>query len=132
MLTWADVQRIATSLPGVEESPGHDGWRSWKVGKKNVVWERPLRGRDLSDLEAMGRAAPTGTTIGVRVPDLDTKDVRIAENPDVVFTVPHLDGYTAVLVLLDDIDVVDLEELVTEAWLHQAPKRVVAAWQASR
>ena len=132
MSTWADVERIATSLPGVEESPSYDGWRSWKVGKKNVVWERPLSGRDLGDLEAMGRVVPTGTTIGVRVPDLDAKDVRIAENPDAVFTVPHLDGYAAVLVLLDDIDVLDLEELVTEAWRHQAPTRVVAAWQASR
>jgi hypothetical protein len=132
MATWADVERIATSLPGVEEAPSYDGWRSWKVGKKNVVWERPLRGRDLSDFEAMGRVAPTGVTIGVRVPDLDTKDVRIAENPDVVFTVPHLDGYAAVLVVLDEIEVDDLEELVTEAWLHQAPKRVVKQWQDER
>ena len=132
MATWADLERIATGLPGVAESPSYDGWRSWKVGKKNVVWERPLRGRDLADFEATGRAAPTGEVIGVRVPDLDTKDVRIAEHPDVVFTVPRLDGYAAVLVVLDDIDVVDLEELVTEAWIHQAPKRVVAAWQNAR
>jgi hypothetical protein len=130
--TWTDVQRIATGLPGVEESPSYDGWRSWKVGKKNVVWERPLRGRDLADLESMGRVAPTGVTIGVRVPDLDTKEARIAENPDVVFTVPHLDGYAAVLVRLEAIDVDDLDELVTEAWRHQAPKRAVRAWDDAR
>jgi hypothetical protein len=132
MATWSDVERIATGLPGVVESPSYDGWRSWKVGTKNVVWERPLRGRDLADLEATGRAAPTGVTIGVRVADLDEKDVRIAEHPDVVFTVPHLDGYAAVLVVLDEIDVDDLEELVTAAWIHQAPKRVVKTWQEAR
>jgi hypothetical protein len=132
MATWKDVERIATSLPEVVETSGYDGWRSWKVRGKNVVWERPLGAKDRRDVEALGREVPEGTIIGIRTPDLDTKDALIGENPGVVFTIPHFDRYAAVLVRLDEIDVADLEEYVVEAWLFQAPKRVVTAWQASR
>ena len=132
MATWADVERIATSLPEVVESPSHNGWRSWKVKGKNVVWQRPLDAKDRRDVEALGREVPDGTIIGIRTRDLDTKDALIAENPGVVFTIPHFDRYAAVLVRLDEIDVADLEEYVVEAWIFQAPTRVVTAWRASR
>ncbi|MBI1376774.1 MAG: MmcQ/YjbR family DNA-binding protein [Frankiales bacterium] len=134
MATWDDVERIARGLPEVDEAPtGHDGLRGWRVrGKRNLVWERPLRPRDVRELEELGGVAPDGPVLGVRVPDLDSKDARLAEDPDAVFTVPHFDGYAAVLVRLDEIDVADLEDLITDAWVHLAPKRVVAAWQGSR
>ena len=41
------------------------------------------------------------------------------------FTTPHFDGYPMVLVRLADIGVAELTELVTGAWLAQAPKTVV-------
>jgi hypothetical protein len=47
-----------------------------------------------------------------------------------LFTIPHFDGYPAVLVLLERIGLGDLEELVTEAWLDRAPRRLAAAWLA--
>ncbi len=127
MATWDDVERLALALPEVEESPSYDGVRAWKVRGKLVVWERPLR---QSDLESLGASAPSGPIIGVRTPDLDVKDVRLAENPGVCFVTPHFDGYPAILVQLDLVEVDDLEELVVDSWVRQAPKRVVTAWRA--
>jgi hypothetical protein len=43
----------------------------------------------------------------------------------VYFTTPHFDGYPAVLVKLAEIGVRDLEEVITEAWLTHAPKKLV-------
>jgi hypothetical protein len=50
----------------------------------------------------------------------------------VFFTTPHFDGYPAVLVLLDKIDVDGLDEVIVEAWLARAPKRLADDYLASR
>jgi hypothetical protein len=120
MATWEDVSRIALSLPEVSEQPLHD-LRSWRVRDKLFVWERPLR---RSDLRALGDSAPTGPILGARVEHLVAKEALIADDPDVFFTIPHFDGYTAVLVRLERISVQELEELIVEAWLARAPKRL--------
>src|SRR3954451_9086520 len=97
------------------------GNRAWKVRDKLFVWERPLR---QSDLKALGDAAPSGPILGARVEHLVAKEALLADDPSVFFTTPHFEGYAAVLVLLDEISPEDLEEVVVEAWLAQAPKRV--------
>ena len=56
----------------------------------------------------------------------------IAEDPAVFFTTPHFDGYPAILVRLDVISVDELEELLVEAWLTRAPKRVSKAYLETR
>lgn len=61
------------------------------------------------------------------MPDLGAKEALLADDPEVYFTVPHLDGYPAVLVRLDRIGIDELTELVTEAWYARAPKRLAAA-----
>lgn len=58
------------------------------------------------------------------------KEALLADDPAVFFTTPHFDGYPAVLVRLDEIEVDELAELVEEAWLVQAPKRLAAAYLA--
>ena len=132
MATWSQLEKIALSLPLVEEVVGRtDGWRTWKItGDKGrqVVWERPMRASDLRDL---GDAAPTGESVAVRVPDMETKQARIAEI-DACFDIPHFATFTGVLVLLDDIDVDDLHELIEDSWLVVAPKRAVTVWRAQR
>jgi hypothetical protein len=95
------------------------------VKDKLFAWERPLRGKDLTDL---GDDAPAGPVLGVRVPDEGAKQALIAEQPDVCFTIPHLDGYPAVLVQLDAIGVDELRELLVEAWLDRAPKKLARAY----
>jgi hypothetical protein len=115
-----DVRRIALSLPETSERPQW-GNMSWRVRDKPFVWERPLR---KSDLLALGDAAPDGPILGVRVEHLIAKEALLADDPDVYFTTPHFDGYPAVLVRLERIELDELEELIMEAWLCQAPKRL--------
>jgi hypothetical protein len=118
---WDDVQRLALAMPQAEERLAREK-RQWRVKEKLFVWERPLRN---SDLEALGEAAPTGPILGARVEHLVAKEALIADDPEVFFTTPHFDGYPAVLVRLERVGLRDLEELIVEAWLARAPKRLV-------
>ena len=91
------------------------------------VWERPLR---KSDLAALGDAAPDGPILGAKVEHLIAKEALLADETGVVFTTPHFDGYPAVLIRLPDAKLDLLEEIVTEAWLASAPKRLVRDYLA--
>jgi hypothetical protein len=116
--SWEDVASIAAGLPQTTEPTP----RTWRVGKKLLVWERPLR---KADLAALGASAADGDILGARVSDEGVKFALIAEAPGVYFTTPHFDGYPSVLVRLAEIGIGDLEELITDAWLVQAPKKLV-------
>jgi len=102
-----------------------EGLKAWVVNGKFFVWERPLR---KSDLAALRDAAPAGPILGVRTADLEMKDVLLLSDPDVYFTIPHFDGYPAVLVRLPKIKRKELGDLITEAWLARASKRMVKAF----
>jgi hypothetical protein len=129
MATWDDVRRLALAMPEATEVESR-GLLQWRVKDKLFVWERPLR---RSDLAALGDAAPDGPILGARVEHLVAKEAVIADDPGVFFTTPHFDGYPAVLVRLDRIALEDLDEVVVEAWLARAPKRLVQAYlDASR
>jgi hypothetical protein len=129
MASWEDVRRVVQALPETAEGPTHDALMSWRVKGKLIAWERPLR---KADLEALGGAAPEGEILGARVPDVETKDALIAERPDVYFTTPHFDGYPAILARLDVIDADELHELIVEAWLDRAPKRLAREYLAEK
>lgn len=132
MATWDDVARLALALPETSEDPahGHRHWRAWKVKDKAFVWERPL-GR--SDLKALGDdAPPEGPILAARVEHDGAKRALVESDPDVYFTIPHFDGFPAILLLLDRIGVQELEEVVTEAWLNRAPARVLKAYMSER
>ena len=126
MATWDDVARIALALPETTEAISREQ-RHWRVKDKLFVWERPLR---RSDLEALGDAAPDGPILGARVEHEIAKRALIESDPDIYFTTPHFDGYPAILARLDVLDVSELAELVTEAWLNRAPKRLADAFLA--
>lgn len=115
-----DVRRLVARLPGVQERRTDGDAVSWTVRGTGFVWERPLR---RGELAALGAAAPTGTVLGVRVADLGVKQALLTAEPDVLFTTPHFEGYPAVLVRLDAISLVDLEELVEDAWRTRASQR---------
>lgn len=76
------------------------------------------------DLEALGDAAPDGPILAAWVPDLGAKEALLADDPDVYFTTPHFNGYAMILARLDRISLPELEELLVEAWLARAPKRL--------
>ena len=113
MATWNDVRRIARTLPEVVEETSF-GNAAWKVKKKLLLWERPLR---KADIKALGDAAPKGAILGVRTVDLEMKDMLLARDPSVYFTTPHFDGYPAVLVQLERIGVRELKDVITEAFV---------------
>lgn len=121
MATWDDVAGVVGELQLTEEPSPHE----WRVGKKLIAWERPMRASDHQALTALGVEPPQGDILGVRVADEGVKFALIADEPDVYFTTPHFDGYPAVLVRLGAIDTPGLRELIVEAWLTQAPKRLV-------
>jgi hypothetical protein len=124
--TWDDVRRIALALPETSEreSRGHP---QWEVKGKLFVWDRPLR---KADHAALGDAAPEGPILGARVEHLVAKDAVLADPSGVFFTTPHFDGYPIVLVRLDEVGLDDLDEVIVEAWLARAPKRLVAEYLA--
>jgi hypothetical protein len=99
------------------------------VREKMFVWERPLR---KTDLKALGAAAPTGLILGARVEHELAKQALIQDNPNVYFTIPHYTNFPAILVELDHIEPQELEEVVVEAWLNRAPKRLASAYLAER
>jgi hypothetical protein len=122
--SWDDVRELALALPETSEVVSR-GLRQWRVKDKLFVWERPLR---KSDLAALGDAAPDGPILGARVEHLVAKEALLADDPELFFTTPHFDGYPAILVRLDRIGLEELREVVVEAWLVRAPKRLVAAY----
>ena len=128
MATWDDVRRLALSLPETGERQSRD-MRQWRVRDKLFVWERPLR---QSDLRALGDAAPDGPILGARVEHLVAKEAMLADPSGVFFTTPHFDGYPAVLIRLEPVGLHLLEEVVVEAWLARAPRRLADGYLAQR
>jgi hypothetical protein len=122
MASWDDVRRIATELPEVDERESRR-LLQWRVRAKLFVWERPLR---TGDLQALGDAAPIGSILGARVADESEKAAWLAEGSGLYFATPHFDGYPAILVRLDEIDVASLQRVIVEAWLARAPSRLAA------
>lgn len=123
MATWDDVHRIAEALPEIETR----GYQ-WRIRTKMLAWERPLR---KSDREALGEDAPTGDILAVWLSGLDVKAALLADDPGVYFTTPHFDGYKAILIRLARIPVDELEELIVDAWIDRAPKRLVRDYLAA-
>jgi hypothetical protein len=121
-----DVRRLAIALPEVAEATTH-GNVSWKVNGKLFAWERPLR---TADRAALGTDAPDGPILGLRTDGQTGKEAVLAPGAPACFTIPHFDGYPAVLVQLDLIGDDDLAELIVEAWLAQAPKRLAKEFLA--
>ena len=68
-----------------------------------------------------------------RVADLGVKELLLSDARGIYFTTPHWDGYSAVLMRIPDLDRLDpdeLRDLVEEAWLTRAQKRLAKEWLA--
>ena len=128
MATWEDVRRLALALPETSEKSSYGQTMAWQVKDKTFAWERPLR---RGDLQALGNAAPEGPVLAARVPDVGAKEALLADGGEVYFTTPHFDGYPAILVRLDRIAAPELEELLVEAWLCRAPRRLATGYLRS-
>ena len=116
--TLADVADLVIALPGVTEGERFHR-RTWFVAEKSFAWERPF---SKADLKRFGEAIPPqGPLLALAVEDLGDKEAVLRANPDAFFTIPHFDGYPAVLVQLTRIDREALREALVDAWLARAP-----------
>ena len=113
MVGWDEVRALALALPEVEESTSY-GRPAFKIRGKLIACRRHGGDRvlvlrvDPAELELMLRA-----------------------RPEAFFITPHYAGYPYVLVRLDEIAADELGDLLTDAWLLQAPKRLAAAFVAA-
>ncbi len=118
MVTLDEVAGMALDLPEVTEGERH-GHRTWSVGGKVFAWERPFT---KADIRRFGHATPPdGPIVAVRVEDLGEKEAVLAANPKGFFTIPHFDGYPAVLVQLKVATKRALREAIVDGWLVCAP-----------
>ena len=124
MATLDDVARMAAELPEVTEGERH-GHRTWSVGGKAFAWDRPF---SKADIRRFGEQAPPGGPIlAVRVEDLGEKEAVLAANPGAFFTIPHFDGYPAVLIQLTEVSAQALRDALTDGWLACAPPALAAS-----
>jgi hypothetical protein len=118
MRTVEDAARMALDLPEATEGERH-GARTWYVSGKAFAWERPF---SKADIKRFGDAVPPdGPILAVRVADLTEKEAMLASNPKAFFTIPHFDGYSAILIQLKAVTKKALEEALIDGWLACAP-----------
>lgn len=125
MATFEDVERLVAQLPETEETTRH-GHRTWSVGGKGYAWERPF---SKADLKRYGdETPPDGPILAITVEDLAEKEAVLAARAgDGFFTIPHFNGYAAVLVELDKVPEEALREALLDGWLVHAPAEVAKA-----
>jgi hypothetical protein len=125
----ADLDRLAMAMPQTTKEVSEDGRPSYLVHGKMFCFHRSRR-PDAVDPETGERLSDV---LMFRVADLDVKELILSDDRGIYFTTPHFRGYPAVLVRIPDLARLDLEELrdlVVEAWLTRAQKRLGRAWLA--
>jgi hypothetical protein len=129
MITFDQVASMAMALPEVNEAE-RGGTRTWFVAGKAFAWERPFRKADLARFG--GEPPPEGPILAVRVASLDEKDAVLSVDRPGFFTIPHFDGYAAVLVQLAAAAPTDLRAALRDAWLAAAPRKLARDFPGSR
>jgi hypothetical protein len=125
MVSLDEVSRMALELPEVTEGERH-GTRTWSVAGKGFAWERPF---SKADIRRFGDVdPPNGPILAVRVEDLGEKEAVLAAQPKSFFTIPHFDGYSAVLIHLRTVTKRALREALVDGWLACAPPHLASAY----
>jgi hypothetical protein len=127
----SDLDELALALPQVTKELSDDGRPSYLVHGKRFCLQRSRR----PDAVDPATGERLDDVLMFRVADLDVKELMLADERGIYFTTPHFKGYPAVLVRIPDLERLDrdeLHDLVAEAWLTRAQKRVAKAWLAER
>jgi hypothetical protein len=121
MVSVNEAARMALALPEVTAGERH-GNRTWSVSGKAFAWERPF---SKADIRRFGDSMPPPAPIlAVRVEDLAEKEAVLAANTKAFFTIPHFDGYAAVLIQLKTVTKRALRQAIVDGWLACAPRNL--------
>ena len=130
-----DIDAICRGLPEVELGVSWGDRPTYKVprgpkGRGFVLYRAPHKTAVDPDTGELF------TDLLVIVVPNDSAKSALVEDPSVpFFTVPHFDGYNAVLVQesrLGEISRDELEEILIDAWAARAPKKLVAEFFADQ
>ena len=130
MATMKDLDKLALTMPEATKEV-EDGRPTYKVHEKMFCFHRRRR-PDAVDPETGERL---DDVLVFRVADLGVKEMLVADARGIYFTTPHWKGYSAVLMRIRDLGQLDrdeLRDLVEEAWLTRAQKRLAKEWLAGR
>jgi hypothetical protein len=129
MVSLDEAAHMAMELPGVEEGERH-GTRSWSVAGKVFAWERSF---SKADIKRFGdKPVPDGPIVAVRVEDLGEKEAVLAAGHRGFFTIPHFDGYAAVLIQLKAVSRRPLRDALVDGWLACAPANLASEFIARK
>jgi hypothetical protein len=126
-----DVEKAALSMPEASKELRDDDRPAFVVDKKLFCFHRTQR-RDAVDPVTGERL---DDVLAIRVADEEMKTMWLTQRPSVYFTTDHFNGHPWILLRipsLAEIDHNELVELISDAWLARAPKRVAERWLADQ
>jgi hypothetical protein len=119
-ITFDDIDELATSFPGVTVATKW-GNRTYLAGGRFFAWHRPF---SKADIRRFGdERPPAGEILAVRVENLDAKDALLAIAPAGFFTIPHFQGYPAILIALQKATARDVRAALKDAYAVVAAER---------
>ncbi len=127
MATKSDIRRMALALPDTSE-----GVDRFAFSVRNAMKDKGFAWVWMERVEAKKARVPNPKVLAVRVADEGEKQALIASDPDKFFTEPHYNGFPAVLVRIAKVGRAEMRELLTDAWRCQAPRKLVAEYDAKR
>lgn len=104
MISEAQIRKIALALPEVSERASYGGAPSWRAANKMFIWIRP-----------------NPRALVIYVDSLDAKEILLAHEPEIFFTISHYDGYPMLLVNMQKVSLARAKELIAESYRLQAP-----------
>jgi hypothetical protein len=129
MATMRDLDTLALSLPEVTKEVSDDGRPTYLVHGKMFCFHRGPR-PDAVDAKTGERMTDV---LAFRVDGAEAKELMLADPRGIFFTTPHWNGYPAVLMRIPELKRLkkaELRDVVIEAWLTRAQKRIAKAWLA--
>ena len=127
--TVEDVHALAGGMPGVTKEQG--GKVVYQVRRKSFVFFRNPR----PDAVDPATGERYDDVIVFWVSDEEDKTALVEDPSTPFFTTPHFNGHPSVLLRgcrVGELDRDELAEVVYDAWLARAPKRMAAAWLEER